>query len=85
MNMNKDSPEVVNFMRLFGKLKDWSEDDPGSLPDLASTDEEIRDLCLELLMAAASLQKDERRDPDFFTAPVDSKFISVIMFINLAL
>jgi hypothetical protein len=76
MNMNKDSPEVVNFMRLFGKLKDWSEDDPGSLPYLADTDEAIKDLCLELLRAAGSLQKDERRDPDFFTAPVDSKFIS---------
>ncbi len=41
MAMNKDLSKVVDFMRLFGKLKDWSDDDPDSLPDLASTDESI--------------------------------------------
>jgi hypothetical protein len=76
MTMNKDSPEVVQFMRLFGRLKNWSEDDPESLPDLASTDESIKNLCMETLKAAGSLQKNERGDRDFFTAPVDSKFIS---------
>jgi hypothetical protein len=38
MTMNKDSPEVVKFMRLFGKLKDWSEDDPASLSGAKSID-----------------------------------------------
>jgi hypothetical protein len=56
--------------------KHWSDDDPDSLTDLASTDESIKDLCLELLKAAGKLQKTERSDPDFFTAPVDSNFIS---------
>jgi hypothetical protein len=76
MTMNKDSPEVVNFMRLFAKLKDWSDDDPDGLPEVANSDESIKDLCLELLRAAGSLQKTERSDPALFTAPVDSKFIS---------
>jgi hypothetical protein len=76
MTMNKDSPEVVKFMTLFGKLKDWSEDDPKSLPDLASKDELIKDLCLKLLKAAGSIQKDERGERELFAAPVDSKFIS---------
>ena len=30
MTMNKDSPEVVKFMRLFAKLKEWSDDDSSS-------------------------------------------------------
>ena len=33
---SKDSPEVVEFMALFSRLKDWSDDDPeglfGNLP-----------------------------------------------------
>lgn len=65
--MNKDAPEVVNFMRFFAKLKHWSDDGLDSLTDLASTDGSIKDLCLELLKAAGSLQKTERNDPDFFT------------------
>ena len=76
MTINKDSAEVVNFMRLFGKLKEWSEDEPESLPELASTDEPIKELCLQLLKAAGSLQRFERSAPDLFTAPVESKFIS---------
>ena len=63
-------------MRLFGKLKEWSEDEPESLPELASTDEPIKELCLQLLKAAGSLQRFERSAPDLFTAPVESKFIS---------
>jgi|ERR1022692_943280 hypothetical protein len=76
MTANKDSPEVAKFLSLFGKLKDWSEDDPKSLPDLASKDESIKDLCLELLLAAGSIQKNERSDRKLFIAPVDSKFVS---------
>jgi hypothetical protein len=41
MTMNKDSPEVVNFMRLFAKLKDWSDDDSDGLPEVANSDESI--------------------------------------------
>jgi hypothetical protein len=76
MTANKDSPENVKFMRLFGKIKNWSEDDPKSLPALASEDESIKALCLELLLAAGSIQKNERSDRELFTAPVDSKFVS---------
>jgi Domain of unknown function (DUF4145) len=76
MTTNKDSPEVIKFMHLFGKLKDLSEDDPESLPALASADDSIKDLCLKLLKAAGSIQKDERGERELFAAPVDSKLIS---------
>jgi hypothetical protein len=76
MTANKESPEVVEFMLLFQRLKDWSDNEPEALPELASTDESIKDLCLKLLEAAGSLQRNERGDRDLFTAPVDSKFIS---------
>ena len=76
MSINKDSPEVVKFMRLFGKVKDWSEDDPESLPDLARADDSVKELCLELLMAAGSIQRNERRVRELFTTPVDLKFVS---------
>jgi len=46
------------------------------LPDFASKDESIKDLCLKLLKAAGSIQKDERGERELFAAPVDSKFIS---------
>ena len=76
MTEHKDSPEVVKFMSLFQKLKDWSEDDTDSLPDLASKEKEIKDLCLKLLKAAGSLQKNERSERELFTAPVDLNFIT---------
>ena len=76
MTGNKDSPEVVKFMLLFQRLKDWSDDDPDALPELASTDESIKDLCLKLLKAAGSIQRNERGDRERFAGPVDLKFVS---------
>jgi hypothetical protein len=76
MTANKDSPEVVKFLGLFAKLKDWCEDDPESLSDLADTDEPIKNLCFELLKAAGSIQRNERDNRELFTAPVDSKFVT---------
>jgi hypothetical protein len=72
----KDSPEVAEFMRLFQKLKDWSDDDPQALLELATTDELIKDLCSALNGAVQRLQLDRRKNLELFTAPVDSKFIT---------
>jgi hypothetical protein len=52
---SKDSAEVVEFLTLFAKLKDWIDDDAEILPALASTDESFKALCLELLKAAGSM------------------------------
>ena len=72
-----NSPEVIKFMQLFQRLKDWSDDDPESLPELASRDESIKDLCLDLLKAAGKLQSNERGNRELFTSPVDPKFVTV--------
>src|SRR6476659_9754939 len=71
-----NSPEVIKFMQLFQKLKDWSDDDPESLPELASGDEYIKDVCLNLLKAAGNLQRNERGNRELFTSPVDPKFVT---------
>jgi hypothetical protein len=76
MTINVASPEVLAFMLLFAKLKEWSEDDADCLPELASTDESIKKLCLRLLKAAGSLQRNQRDHGELFIKPVDPRFIS---------
>jgi len=76
MTRNKDSDEVVEFLRLFSQLRDWIDDNPEDLPDLASKDDGTKDICLALLKAAGHLQKIERSGRKLFAAPVSSTFIS---------
>lgn len=73
--LGKDSPEVVEFMVLFTRLKDWSDDDPEGLFDFAAGDVSVRDLCVKLSFAAYFL-KNERRARVLFAAPVDPAFLS---------
>ena len=77
MATGKDSAEVVKFMSLFAKLKDWTDDDPASLTDLARDDEAIRKLCGDVTLAAYFLEMNERRRRELFATPVDPKFIGV--------
>jgi hypothetical protein len=72
----KDSPEIIEFRKLFARLKDWSEDDPAGLPEFARADEGIRELGTGVLRAAGSIQRSEKSERDLFTAPVDPRFIS---------
>src|SRR5438309_613028 len=72
---NKDSAEVVEFLGLFARLKDWS-DDPKHLMELALEDQGVKRLCEQLFWAAASLKMNERRHRQLFTRPVDRKFIN---------
>lgn len=74
--LGKDSPEVVKFMALFARLKDWSDDDPEGLFDFAASDESVRDLCIELATNALVLQLNERWARDLFAAPVDPGFVA---------
>jgi Domain of unknown function (DUF4145) len=71
---NKDSSEVVEFMILFNRLKDWSDDDPGALHELPSKDESVIGLCSALVKVVRRLQFNS--DRELFTAPVDPKFIA---------
>ena len=72
---NKDSAEVVTFLGLFARLKDWTDDDPVSLSALAKNDASIRKLCGDLSWAAHLLKVNERRRRQLFAAPADSQFI----------
>jgi hypothetical protein len=73
---NKDSPEVVEFMTLFARLKDWSDDAPDELADLAATDASVKDLCDKLGHAAFFLWREEQQQRTLFAAPVDPAFLA---------
>ena len=72
----KDTPEVVEFMALFARLKDWSDDDPEGLSDFAASDESVKELCTKLSFAAHFLKMNERRARVLFAAPVDPAFLA---------
>ena len=44
MSGNKDSGEIVVFMTLFQKLRDWIDDDPEGLYEFAATDDSVAEL-----------------------------------------
>ena len=73
---NKDSPEVVEFMTLFARLKDWSDDAPDELADLAATDASVKDICDQLGRAAFFLWRKEREQRELFATPVDPAFLA---------
>jgi hypothetical protein len=76
MNPAKDSTEVIEFMALFQKLRDWIDDDPNDLEKLAADDEVLKRLCNDLGFAATFLSMNEKRQRRLFSAPVDPKFIA---------
>ncbi len=61
---------------LFQKLRDWIDDEPDGLNDLAFTDESVRTLCNEVYWSSTLLSMNERRRRNIFAAPVDPKFIA---------
>jgi Domain of unknown function (DUF4145) len=72
----KDTPEVIEFMALFAQLKEWSDDAPDELADLAKRDESIRQLCEELRWAGQVLKRKERSSKALFAAPVDPTILT---------
>jgi len=72
----KDSPEVMKFMTLFSRLKQWCDDAPEELEELARTDSSIRDVGVAVVSAASVLKFNERRHRTLFTAPVDPAFVT---------
>jgi hypothetical protein len=75
MKPTMDSSQVVEFMALFQKLRDWIDDDPNSLEKLAADDEALKQLCNDLGFAATVLSMNEKRQRRLFSAPSDPKFI----------
>src|SRR5437868_5430323 len=74
--MNKDSLDVIKFMSVFQKLKEWSDDDAQALAELAGDDDGVKQLCVKLYEVVGSLRQSERNQRNLFTAPVDPKFIA---------
>jgi hypothetical protein len=72
----KDSGEVIKFLGLLTKLKEWSDDDPDGLRSLASADDGVRELCDQLFWIAQSLRTSERHYPQLFASPVNPKVIA---------
>ena len=48
----KDSAEVVKFLSLYSRLKDWCDDDPDAIFHLAVADTQFKELCMQVLGAA---------------------------------
>jgi len=72
----KDAEEVVQFMELFQRLRNWVDDEPEGLEELAERDESVNQLCLDLYNSALWLEiAEESRHR--FAAPVDPKFVTV--------
>jgi len=76
MSGGKDSAQVVKFMTLFAKLKEWSDDAPEQLEASSAADASIKDLCNEVSGTAFFLKMNERRHRSLFAAPVDPGFLA---------
>jgi hypothetical protein len=76
MTRTKDSTEVVKFMSQLAQLKEWSDDDPAALPQLATDDEAVKKLCKDLSFNAGFLRTTERSRHELFAAPVDPGFLT---------
>lgn len=75
MTNGKDSAEVVEFLTLYSRLKDWCDDEPDAIFQLAISDKKFKDVCIEVLNAAERLHASEQRHRHLFAAPVDPKFL----------
>lgn len=71
----KDSTEIIEFMALFQKLRDLTDDDPVSLEKLAADDESLKQRCIDLFFKGHALSEQERRQRRLFSSPVNPKFI----------
>lgn len=76
MSNGKNSAEVVKFLTLYSRLKDWCDDEPNAIFQLAITDEQLKGLCMQLLGAAERLHASEQRHRNLFATPVDPKFLT---------
>jgi hypothetical protein len=69
-----DDPDVTKFLILFERLRTVIDDDPVGLEELATTDDKLRTLCIDLGDIALRLSRAE--DEAGFIAPVNPKYIS---------
>lgn len=67
---------VQNFLIEKKKLKEWCDNDPAHVEDMAATDQEFRTLCSNLSWKAGGLLTAQRHSDGGLIAPVDANFIS---------
>jgi hypothetical protein len=72
----KDDEDVVRFMALYAKLREWTDDDPIHVVGLAAEDESFKKLCLNVQHIAFLLSIAEKRKRRLYAAPVDPKFLT---------
>jgi hypothetical protein len=70
----KDSAEVVKFMTLFARLKEYCDDTPEDVVELAKKDDSVSKIASNLFWAGHFLRESERRHRTLFTAPVNPGF-----------
>ena len=71
-----NSPEVVAFLGKFRTVKNWCEDDPGSLVALADGDEKLSALCGELHFVAEELKQAERHKRELYAWGTNPAFLA---------
>ena len=76
INISKDSPEAVEFIILFNRLKDWSDDAPSELYASAERDVSLKDLCVRVQESAAAFKNHEHISREPFSSPVNAAFKS---------
>jgi hypothetical protein len=70
----KDSAEVVEFMTLFARLKEYCDDTPEDVVELAKKDDSVSKIASSLLWAGHFLRESERQRRTLFSAPVNPGF-----------
>ncbi|HEY2482491.1 MAG TPA: DUF4145 domain-containing protein [Caulobacteraceae bacterium] len=71
---SKDSEDVARFLGRFAQLREWIDDNPLGLVELAERDESVRELCKRLAFDAYILRWNENSRPERFATPVDPSF-----------
>jgi hypothetical protein len=74
MGNQKDDPRVIEFMRLFHELKDWTGDS-AHLRLRAPNETSLKRLCHDISFAAISLELKERGRRELFIERANSRFI----------
>jgi hypothetical protein len=76
MSNGRNSAEVATFLSLYTRVKDWCDDDPDALFQLAMDDQKFKGLSRQLIDAVERLHASEQSRRQLFVAPVDPKFWS---------
>lgn len=69
------STEVEEFMSLYAKVREYSDDDPDCVEQTAASDDEFGEICFKLSTLVLDLGRAMEEYPDRFVSPVGKDFI----------